>query len=258
MSKKAGKPAAPTAPVDVKGKKRAADVAAAPAKVKKPEKIKLRRVHASGLPAGLSEEDVKNRFKSFGEVQSVDNLGKLDGNGWSLASQEYEIRYRNLTISTGYPLLYAFLDIQTTKSKLAQCKSRMLHGCQEVAENETLSQIGMNLLSGSVWKGSTLRIAEAKPTYMERCVPKAFKACIAFADSQWRNGSLARERQSEADKMQATSAGEPAEDGLASVPIDKPAGSKKRKRAEGSESTHQQLVDAETAKARDVSYILPQ
>ena len=88
MSKKSAKAAAPAAPIaDVKGKKRAAldapAVAAAPAKVKKPEKIKLRRVHVSGLPAGLSEQDVKNRFKSFGDVKSVDNLGKLDGNGQS-------------------------------------------------------------------------------------------------------------------------------------------------------------------------------
>lgn len=47
---------------------------------KKPEKIKLRRLHVSGLP-DLTEQEAKDRFKSFGEVVGVDGLGKLDATG---------------------------------------------------------------------------------------------------------------------------------------------------------------------------------
>lgn len=47
---------------------------------KKPEKSKVRRVHVSGLPA-ISEDEVRSRFKSFGNVLKVDGLGKMDGNG---------------------------------------------------------------------------------------------------------------------------------------------------------------------------------
>lgn len=49
-------------------------------KVKKPEKVKLRRLHVSGLP-DITEQEAKDRFKSFGEVVGVDGLGKLDGTG---------------------------------------------------------------------------------------------------------------------------------------------------------------------------------
>lgn len=58
---------------------------------KKPEKIKLRRIHVSGLPS-ITEQDAKDRFKSFGEVVSVDGLGKLDGNGTSMLL--HEVRWR--------------------------------------------------------------------------------------------------------------------------------------------------------------------
>lgn len=33
----------------------------------------------------------------------------------------------------------------------------------------SLTDIGMNLLSGVTWKGAKLRIGEAKPDYRERC-----------------------------------------------------------------------------------------
>lgn len=46
----------------------------------KVDKVKVRRVHVSGLPI-IAEQEIKDRFKSFGEVVNVDGLGKLDGNG---------------------------------------------------------------------------------------------------------------------------------------------------------------------------------
>lgn len=51
-------------------------------KTKKPEKVKLRRIHVSGLP-DITEQEAKDRFKSFGEVVGVDGLGKLDATGQS-------------------------------------------------------------------------------------------------------------------------------------------------------------------------------
>jgi hypothetical protein len=51
-----------------------------PATTKKPEKVKIRRIHVSGLP-DITESEAKDRFKSFGEVTAVEGLGKLDANG---------------------------------------------------------------------------------------------------------------------------------------------------------------------------------
>lgn len=77
-----------------KGKQKEVDASASPGvsnvkdpkpsssapKAKKPEKIKLRRIHVSGLP-DITEQEAKDRFKSFGEVTGVDGLGKLDATG---------------------------------------------------------------------------------------------------------------------------------------------------------------------------------
>lgn len=57
-------------------------------KIKKPEKIKLRRIHVSGLP-DISEQEAKDRFKSFGEVVGVDGLGKLDATGRPTYHHDY-------------------------------------------------------------------------------------------------------------------------------------------------------------------------
>jgi hypothetical protein len=74
-AKQRGKQAEPPAPAAV-------TTTAAPTKKPKPEKSKTRRLHVAGLPA-ISEQDVFDRFKSFGKVEKVDGLGKLDGNGMS-------------------------------------------------------------------------------------------------------------------------------------------------------------------------------
>lgn len=47
---------------------------------KKPEKVKVRRIHVAGLP-DITEQEARDRFKSFGEVTGVDGLGKLDATG---------------------------------------------------------------------------------------------------------------------------------------------------------------------------------
>lgn len=63
-------------------------------KVKKPEKIKLRRIHVSGLP-DITEQEAKDRFKSFGEVLEVDGLGKLDATG------ECRFHFRYVDVGNG-------------------------------------------------------------------------------------------------------------------------------------------------------------
>ena len=49
----------------------------------------------------------------------------------------------------GRPRPFGYVTIETTRPKLARC---------------------MNLLSGVTWKGTKLRIGEAKPDFRERCV----------------------------------------------------------------------------------------
>jgi hypothetical protein len=43
-----------------------------------------------------------------------------------------------------------------------------------------LSPAGMNVLSGSTWKGSKLRVGEAKPDFKERYVPIVYLKLPAF------------------------------------------------------------------------------
>lgn len=135
----------------------------------KKDKIKRRRLHVAGLPA-ISEQEAIDRFKSFGKVTGVDGLGKLDENGESALVVR---RAFPAELPAGLPLRYAFIDIETTKSKLSQC----MEYSNNVSPDHTVdavSHTGMNLLSGSVWKGSTLRIAEAKRSRLEKydaCMP---------------------------------------------------------------------------------------
>jgi len=172
------------------------------AKPKKAERSKVRRVHVSGLPP-INEDEVRSRFKSFGTVTKVDGLGKMDGNG--------------------NPLRYAFIDIDITKSKLAQC---------------------MNLLSGSIWKGSTLRIADARPSFLEklekeRKLAAKKTAADAAAAATASEGAPAAPK----DTILSTASGADATS----------SSSKKRKRekAEGVESENMELVDKDNVKAKD-------
>ncbi|RPD64073.1 hypothetical protein L226DRAFT_505576 [Lentinus tigrinus ALCF2SS1-7] len=86
-----------------------------------------KRIHISGLTPAITAEDLSQRFSSFGTVKAIDGYGLLD--------------------AVGQPRKYAYITLETTKSKLARC---------------------MNLLSGVTWKGAKLRLGEAKPDYRER------------------------------------------------------------------------------------------
>ncbi|CAE6451779.1 unnamed protein product [Rhizoctonia solani] len=59
------------------------------------------RLHISGLTPSISATDLKQRFSTFGEVQNVDGVGKLDG--------------------VGMPRKFAYLTLATTQPKLARC-----------------------------------------------------------------------------------------------------------------------------------------
>ncbi|KAK7686295.1 hypothetical protein QCA50_010519 [Cerrena zonata] len=91
------------------------------------EELITKRLHISGLTPAITSETLSQRLGSFGTVQSLDGFGKVD--------------------ALGQPRKFAYVTIETTKSKLARC---------------------MNLLSGVTWKGANLRLGEAKPDFRER------------------------------------------------------------------------------------------
>ncbi|CAE7146293.1 unnamed protein product [Rhizoctonia solani] len=101
------------------------------------------RLHISGLTPSISAPDLKQRFSTFGDVKQVDGIGKLDG--------------------VGRPRKFAYLTIETTQPKLARCSYPSY-----LIDYLLTPPVGMNLLSGSTWKGAKLRIGEAKPDYKAR------------------------------------------------------------------------------------------
>ncbi|CAD6890786.1 unnamed protein product [Tilletia controversa] len=91
------------------------------------------RLHVSGLNPEVTEAELRARFTSFGEVLAVD--------GWPAG-----------TNALGVPITYAFLTLRTTQGKLARC---------------------LSILNNSAWKGSKLRIGEARPLYKDRLSKEA-------------------------------------------------------------------------------------
>ncbi|QRV88334.1 RNA recognition motif protein [Ceratobasidium sp. AG-Ba] len=59
------------------------------------------RLHISGLTPAITQNDIKTRFSTFGEVKDVDGVGKLDG--------------------LGQPKKFAYVTLESTKDKLARC-----------------------------------------------------------------------------------------------------------------------------------------
>ncbi|KAG8796697.1 hypothetical protein FRC12_005791 [Ceratobasidium sp. 428] len=59
------------------------------------------RLHISGLTPSISQNDLKQRFSTFGEVKAVDGVGKLDG--------------------LGQPRKFAYVTLESTQAKLARC-----------------------------------------------------------------------------------------------------------------------------------------
>ncbi|KAG8722962.1 hypothetical protein FRC09_005364 [Ceratobasidium sp. 395] len=59
------------------------------------------RLHISGLTPSISQNDLKQRFSTFGQVKAVDGVGKLDG--------------------LGRPRKFAYVTLESTQAKLARC-----------------------------------------------------------------------------------------------------------------------------------------
>ncbi|KAF7985841.1 hypothetical protein HWV62_524 [Athelia sp. TMB] len=91
------------------------------------DSIITKRLHVSGLTPAITPDDLRRRLSTFGTVQNLDGLRKLD--------------------ALGQPKKFGYVTIEGTKAQLARC---------------------VNVLSGSTWKGTKLRIGDAKPDYKER------------------------------------------------------------------------------------------
>ncbi len=108
-----------------------------------------KRLHVSGLTTAISYHDLERRLATFGSVTALDGLGELD--------------------ALGQPRKFAYVTLQTTKSQLSRCAQSL--SCPTALIKSMFCFLsGMNVLSGSTWKGTKLRIGEAKPDFRERCV----------------------------------------------------------------------------------------
>ncbi|KAE8271736.1 hypothetical protein A4X09_0g598 [Tilletia walkeri] len=107
--------------------------ATATSKPQDPHAPTTARLHVSGLNPDVTEAEVRTRFTSFGEVLAVD--------GWPAG-----------TNALGVPITYAFVTLRTTQGKLSRC---------------------LSLLNNSAWRGSKLRIGEARPLYSDRLSKEA-------------------------------------------------------------------------------------
>lgn len=108
-----------------------------------PNDVVKKRLHVAGLTPAVSLSDLSQRLGTFGTVIAVDGIGALDG--------------------LGRPRPFAYVTIEAKSSQLAKCACSSLKKIQG-----GLRVSGMNLLSGTTWKGGKLRIGEAKPDFRER------------------------------------------------------------------------------------------
>ena len=91
----------------------------------------VHRLHVGGLTPEVTDEDLRKRFSSFGEVISVNILrSKFDPPGCSTCRG------------------FAFLELQV---------------CHEGAVDRCISA-----LNRCKWKGRTISVARARPDYLER------------------------------------------------------------------------------------------
>lgn len=122
--------------------------------------IVTKRIHVGGLTPSITPTHIKDRFKSFGNVLQVEEMSE-DGLGERLP----HLQPRSSTDSSGQPRPFTFFTIQTTPPQLKKCKL-MAPNC----EATELIKLGLNIMSGSMWRGCQLRLAEAKPKYEVRYV----------------------------------------------------------------------------------------
>lgn len=91
----------------------------------------VQRLHVGGLTPEVSEEDLRKRFSSFGEVISVNILcSKFDPPGYSTCRG------------------FAFLDLKVSHESVVERCISVLNCCK--------------------WKGRIISVARARPDYLER------------------------------------------------------------------------------------------
>ena len=111
-----------------------------------------KRLIISGLTTSITADDISKRLTTFGIVKATDGFGLTDG--------------------LGQPRKFGYVTLETTTGNLAKCMDGFL-SCSRIyiwLISILSSTIGMNLLSGSTWKGAKLRFGEAKPDFKEKCV----------------------------------------------------------------------------------------
>ena len=106
-----------------------------------------KRLIISGLTSSITADDISRRLTSFGTVKAADGFGLPNG--------------------VGETRKFGYVTLETTAGKLAKCKYSLFF-FQFSGWTADLKNIGMNLLSGSTWKGAKLRFGEAKPDFKER------------------------------------------------------------------------------------------
>ena len=105
--------------------------------------LTLTRLHVACLAPAASVSDLTQRLGTFGTVIAVDGVAAVDG----------LVRPRPVT----------YVTLEAKNSQLAGCTRHPL--TQFLSEPRAT---GMNLLSGTTWKGVKFRIGEAKPDFRER------------------------------------------------------------------------------------------
>ena len=117
------------------------------------EPLLTKRLHISGLTPSITPADLERRLSSFGKVKAMDGFGARD--------------------AIGDPRKFGYVTMEIGAKELAKCESRfLLHVpilLDALEQDSYSSEIGLNVLSGSTWKGAKLRIGDAKPDFRERC-----------------------------------------------------------------------------------------
>lgn len=105
----------------------------------------VKRLHISGLTPQFTQDALRERLSTYGEVVDMEGLHDAYVDGVGLRRP------------------YAFATLRTTPPQLAKC---------------------MNTLSGAVWKGAKLRVGEAKPRWHERLATERAKVANEDALAQ--------------------------------------------------------------------------
>lgn len=102
----------------------------------------VKRLHISGLTPQITQDHLRDRFKSFGTVLDLEVPGPN---------------------AFGEPRAFVYLNIETTPAQLRKCEWQFWKGRASLGFTELTS--GLNIMSGAHWRGAQLRLAEAKPRW---------------------------------------------------------------------------------------------